>query len=104
MAKFGTGELYTSGLLYGIDPQYLLGAGNIPSTADLGLPAVNPGPVTLQGIGNIAAAEVWGTPWISRIPQKLALGLTISRLAYGINSRRLSAAPKIRRLQVTLNG
>ena len=104
MAKFGTGKLYTSGQLYGIDPQYLLGPGNIASTADLGLPAVNPGPVTLQGVGNIAAAEAWGTPWIFRMPQKLALGLTISRLAYGVHIRRLSTAPQIRRLQVISNG
>ncbi len=95
MAKFGTGELYATDLLYGPDPQYLLGVGNIPSIAALGMPTVNPGPVTIHRVGNIPAGGVFGTPWIFRIPQRLALG---------INIRRLSAAPQIRRLQVTPNG
>ena len=95
MAKFGTGERFGGGLLYGIDPQYLLGVGNIPSTAALGMPTVNPGPVTIHGVGNIPTGAAFGTPWISRIPRKLALG---------INMRHLSAAPQIRRLQVTPNG
>ncbi|MHB8067445.1 MAG: hypothetical protein ACYDIC_06050 [Desulfobaccales bacterium] len=95
MAKFGTGELYATGLLYGPDPQYLLGAGNIASTAALGMPAVNPGPVTIHGVGNIPTGGAFGTPWIFLMPKKLALG---------INMRHLSAAPQIRRLQVTPNG
>jgi hypothetical protein len=95
MAKFGTGKLYATDLLYGPDPQYLLGVGNIPSTAALGMPTVNPGPVTIHGVGNIPTGGAFGTPCIFLIPKKLALG---------INIRRLSAAPQIRRLQVTPNG
>jgi hypothetical protein len=95
MAKFGTGELYATGLLYGPDPQYLLGVGNIPSTAALGMPTVSPGPVTILGVGNIPSGGVFGTPSIFLVPKKLALGGNI---------RRLSAAPQIRRLQVTPNG
>ncbi|MEW6658158.1 MAG: hypothetical protein AB1424_05835 [Thermodesulfobacteriota bacterium] len=104
MAKFGTGELYATGLLYGIDPQYLLNVGNIPSTAALGISTVNPGPVTINGVGNIPAAEAWGTPSIFWIPQKLALDIDIPKLAHGINIRRLSAVPLFHRLQVTPNG
>lgn len=95
MAKFGTGKIYATDLLYGADPQYLLGVGNIPSTAALGMPTVNPGPVTIYGVGNIPAGGAFGIPCIFRIPNRLALG---------INIRRLSATPQIRRLQVTPNG
>jgi hypothetical protein len=104
MAKFGTGKLYATDLLYGADPQYILGVGNIPSTAALGMPTVIPGPVTIAGVGNISTAEAWGTPWIFRIPQKLALDINIPKLALGINIRRLSTTHQIRRLQVTSNG
>jgi len=95
VAKFGTGERFGAGLLYGIDPQYLLGVGNIPSTAALGMPAVNPGPVTIPGVGNIPAGGAFGTLWIFRVPKKLALGIDI---------RRLCATPQIRRLKVTPDG
>jgi hypothetical protein len=104
MAKFGTGKIYATDLLYGADPQYLLGVGNMPSTADLGMPTVNTGPVTISGVGNISTAEAWGTPWIFRIPKKLAIDIDIPQLAYGINIRRFSTSPQIRRLQVTPNG
>lgn len=95
MAKFGTGKLYATSLLYGADPQYLLGVGNIPGTAALGIPTVNPGPVTILGVGNIPTGGAFGSPWIILIPKKLALGINICRL---------SAAPQIHRLQVTPNG
>jgi len=95
VAKFGTGERFGAGLLYGIDPQYLLGVGNIPSAAVLGMPTVNPGAVTIHGVGNILPGGVFGTPSIFLVPKRLALG---------INIRRLSAAPQIRRLQVISNG
>lgn len=95
MAKFGTGERYTSGLLYGPDPQYLSGVGNIPSTAAPGMLTVTPGPVTIPGVGDIPGAEAFGIPWIFLIPERLALG---------VNIRRLSVTPQIRRLQVTPNG
>jgi len=104
MAKYGTGKRFGTGVLYGIDPQYLLGVGNIFSAASLGIPAVNPGPVTIYGVGNIGAAEAWGTPFIYRIPKKLALDINIPKLAYGMNIRRLSAVPKIRKLQVIADG
>jgi hypothetical protein len=104
MAKYDTGELYNTGVLYGPAPQYLLGVGNIPSASALGMPTINPGPVTIYGVGNIAAAEAWGTPWIFRISQKLALNINIPQLAYSLNIRRLSAASQIRRLQVTPDG
>lgn len=95
MAKYDTGELYNTGVLYGPAPQGLFEVGNIPSAAALGLPTVNPGPVTIYGVGNIPAAGAVGTPWIFRIPKKLALSIDI---------RRLHATPQIRRLQVTPNG
>jgi hypothetical protein len=104
MAKFGTGKLYATDLLYGVEPQYLLGVGNIPSAAALGMPTVNPGPVTIYGVGNILPGEAFGTPWFILIPKELVLGLNIPKLAYDINISRLSAAPQIRRLQVTPNG
>jgi hypothetical protein len=76
-------------------PVTLTGAGNISSTAALGLLTVNPGPVTISAAGNIPTAEAWGSPWIVRIPAKLALGANI---------RRLCATPQIRRLKVTPDG
>ncbi len=101
MAKFGTGKLYASGLRYGADPLYLLGVGNIPSIAGLGMPTVNPGPVTIQGVGSIQAREALGTPRIFQIPQRLALVLDIRRLWVSAARRYLLAAPTITRLQVT---
>ncbi len=95
MAKFGTGELYATGLFYGPDPQYLLGVGNIPGAAALGMPAVSPGPVTILEVGQIPSEAACGTPSIFLVPLTLALG---------VNIRRLSAVPQIRRLQVTPNG
>jgi|GEM_PF-4379751 hypothetical protein len=95
MGKFGTGEIFGNGLLYGVDPQYLLGVGALPSATALGMPTINPGPVTIQGVGNITSGEVLGTLWCLLIPQKLVLS---------VNTRHLSVAPQIRRLQVTANG
>lgn len=95
MAKYNNGELYNTGVLYGPAPQYLLDVGNIPIIAALGMPTVNPGPVTIQGVGNIPTGGACGTFGIFLIPKKLALG---------INMRHLSAVPQIRRLQVTPNG
>ncbi len=95
MAKFGTGKLYATELLYGADPQYLLGVGNIPGTGVLGMPTVNPGPVTILGVGNIPSGSAFGTPSIFLVPIRLALG---------VNIRRLSSVPQIRRMQVTPNG
>jgi hypothetical protein len=68
MAKFGTGERYGSGWLYGLN-QYLLGVGNIPST------------------------EAFGTLRIFRIPKKLALNLNIRRLHAVPQIRRLKVTP-----------
>ncbi|MFZ5450267.1 MAG: hypothetical protein ACOZF2_00120 [Thermodesulfobacteriota bacterium] len=104
MAKYGTGKLYATDLLYGADPQYLLEVGDIPSLAALGMPAFNPGPLTISGVGNIPAAQAWGTPWIFRIPQKLTIDTDIPQLAYGVNIRRLATTPRIRRLQVISDG
>lgn len=101
MAKFGTGKLYATGLFYGEDPQYLLGAGNIPSTAALGMPTVNPGPVSIYGVGNIFTAEACGTLRISQIPENLALILESRRLRVSPTRRLLIAAPQTNRLQVT---
>ncbi len=95
MAKFGTGKLYGAGWRYGADPQYITGVGSIPSAEAWGMLLVSPGPVLISGAGNIPTAGALGTPWIFRIPQKLALGGTI---------RQLSANPQINRLKVTLNG
>jgi len=95
MARYNTGVLYNNGVIFGPVFQYLLDVGNIPSTAALGMPTVNPGPVTVSGVGNIPTGGAFGTSWIFRVPNRLALG---------INIRRLSAAPQIRRLQVILNG
>ncbi len=95
MAKYGTGKLYSTGWLYGADPQYLFGVGNIPGLEAFGMALVSPGPVTIHGVGNIPSGGAWGTPWIFLVPKKLALGADI---------RRLSAVPQFRRLQVTPNG
>jgi len=95
MAKFGTEGCFGAGLVYGIDPQYLLGVGNIPSIVCLGMPTIIPGPVAITGVGNIPSIGAFGTPGIFLNPKKLALG---------VNIRRLSAAPQIRRLQVTFDG
>lgn len=95
MAKFGTGERYATGLLYGADPQYLSAAGNISGLEGFGTVMVSPGPVIISGAGNIPSLEILGTPGMFLIPKKLALGVSF---------RRLSAAPQIRRLQVNPNG
>ena len=101
MAKFGTGGLYTNGLLYGVAPQYLSGVGNIPSAAVVGLPTVNPGPVSIYGIGNIYTAEAFGALRIFQIPQNVALALDIRRLRISPARRQLMAFPQITHLQVT---
>ena len=101
MAKFGTGKLYATGQLYGLDPQYLLGVGNISSTAAVGVPTVNPGPVTIYGVGNIDSTEAFGPLKISQIPPNLTLILDIRRLRISPARRHLMAAPQITRLQVT---
>lgn len=101
MAKYGTGKNYGAGWLYGPDPQYLLGVGNIPGAAALGLPAVSPGPVAVSGVGNISTTGTFGTPRIFRIPQRLALALDIRRLRVSPTTRHLATAPQINSLQVT---
>ena len=101
MAKFGTGRLYATSLLYGVDPQYLLGAGNISGAAALGTPTVNPGPVSVSGIGNIFTAEAFGTLKVSQMPLSLVLILDSRRLWVSPARRHLRAAPQINRLQVT---
>ncbi|MDD2904285.1 MAG: hypothetical protein PHU44_17805 [Syntrophales bacterium] len=101
MAKYGIGKLYADGLLYGFDPQYLSGVGNIPSATAVGMPTVNPGPVTIYGVGNIETMETFGALRISQIPQNMALLLDGRRLRVSPAGRYLMAAPQIRRLQVT---
>jgi len=103
MAKFGTGKLYTTDLLYGADPQFLLLVGNIASATGLGTPAIIPGPADLQGVGEIPSGEALGTPWIYQIPQRLALASDIRWSRVYPATRRLSTAPQITRLQVTSN-
>lgn len=101
MAKFGTGKLYATGILYGASPQYLVGAGNIPSAAALGSPTVNPGPVTIWGVGNIPTEEAWGTPCIFLVPQGLVLSINSRRLLVCPQRRYLGAVPHLTHLQVT---
>ena len=67
MPKYGAGKIFSSGLLYGVYSQ------------------------SLWGLGNIPAGGASGTPYIVRLPKKLALS---------VKSRRLSIIPQIRRLQV----
>lgn len=103
MAKYNSGALYSTGVLYGPANQDLLDVGNIPSTAALGTPTVNPGPVTIYGVGNIYTAEAFGALRISQIPQNLALILDMRRLWVSPARRQLRAAPQITRSQVTLH-
>ncbi len=103
MARYGTGTKYGAGWLYGPNPQYLLGVGNIPGAAALGVPTFSPGPVSLVGVGNIPEAEVFGTPRFFRPPQKLALTLDLRRMRVTPARRQLSAPPQINRLQVALD-
>ena len=101
MAKFGTGDFFGTGLLYGVAPQYLLGVGDIASIAAAGMPTVNPGPVSINGVGNIYSTEAFGALRISQIPPNLALALNIRRLRVSPDRQQLMAVPQIRRLQVT---
>ncbi|RJR48283.1 MAG: hypothetical protein C4567_00200 [Deltaproteobacteria bacterium] len=95
MAKYGAGDRHGAGVLYGAVPQYLQGAGDIPGAAAWGIPLVNPGPVSIQGVGLILSAEAFGEARIFRIPKGLALG---------VKARRLEVMPRINRLKVNLNG
>lgn len=93
MAKFGSGGLYTTNLLYGLDPQYLLGVGDIASIAAVGMPTVNPGPVSINGVGNIYTAEAFGAVRISQIPHNLTLTLDVRRLRISPARRHLMVVP-----------
>jgi len=80
MAKYNAGKLYNTGELYGPATQYLLGVGNIAGAEVWGTPQVHPGPVSVSGAGNIPATDAFGTPWFFRIPKRLAVGINIRRL------------------------